>query len=79
MGIISQCLVLLINEHPDMEKKLAEIIGRYLMRAESDEDRRVLKQWENDSPENHSFLNILKRYWDSPENPEQTQAANPYE
>lgn len=73
MGIISQSLVLLVNEHPDMDKKLAEIIGRYLMRAESEEDRRVLNQWENDSPENHSFLNLLKRYWDSPKNSESTE------
>jgi len=73
LGNISQCLVLLVNKHPDMEEKLAEIIGRYLMRAESEEERRVLKQWENDSQANHSFLSMLKRYWDSPENPDQTE------
>ncbi|WP_163713084.1 FecR family protein [Mangrovibacterium lignilyticum] len=56
-----------------MEKKLAEIIGRYLMRAESEEERRLLKQWEDNSPENQSFLNLLKQYWDSPENSEQAE------
>ncbi|WP_107822305.1 FecR family protein [Mangrovibacterium marinum] len=56
-----------------MEKKLAEIIGRYLMRAESAEERHVLEQWENDSPENHSFVNLLKQYWEHPEKPETTE------